>query len=32
LLSLQQPWPTSFFISAISFAAYLGARMRPWSL
>jgi zinc/manganese transport system permease protein len=31
-LSLQQPWPTSFFISAISFAAYLGARMRPWSL
>jgi zinc/manganese transport system permease protein len=31
LLSLQQPWPTSFFISAISFAAYLGARMRPWS-
>jgi zinc/manganese transport system permease protein len=32
LLSLQQPRPTSFFISAISFAAYLGARMRPWSL
>jgi zinc/manganese transport system permease protein len=32
LLSLQQPWPTSFFISAISFAAYLGARIRPWSL
>jgi zinc/manganese transport system permease protein len=32
LLSLQQPWPTSFFISAISFAAYLGARMRAWSL
>ena len=31
LLSLQQPWPTSFFISTISFAAYLGARMRPWS-
>jgi zinc/manganese transport system permease protein len=31
LLSLQQPWPTSFFISAISFAAYLGARMRAWS-
>jgi zinc/manganese transport system permease protein len=26
LLSLAQPWPTSFFISAISFAAYLGAR------
>jgi zinc/manganese transport system permease protein len=32
LLSLQQPWPTSFFISAISFAAYVGARMRAWSL
>jgi zinc/manganese transport system permease protein len=32
LLSLQQPWPTSFFISAISFAAYVGARMRTWSL
>jgi zinc/manganese transport system permease protein len=31
LLSLQQPWPTSFFISAISFAAYVGARMRAWS-
>ena len=27
LLSLQQPWPTSFFISTISFAAYLGARL-----
>jgi zinc/manganese transport system permease protein len=26
LLSLAQPWPTSFFISAVSFAAYLGAR------
>jgi zinc/manganese transport system permease protein len=32
LLSLQQPWPTSFFISTISFAAYLAARMRAWSL
>jgi zinc/manganese transport system permease protein len=32
LLSLQQPWPTSFFISAISFAAYVAARMRTWSL
>jgi zinc/manganese transport system permease protein len=32
LLSLQQPWPTSFFISTISFAAYLAARMRTWSL
>ncbi len=31
LLSLQQPWPTSFFISAIAFTAYLGARMRTWS-
>jgi zinc/manganese transport system permease protein len=27
LLSLAQPWPTSFFISSISFAAYLGARV-----
>jgi hypothetical protein len=27
LLSLVQPWPTSFFISSISFAAYLGARL-----
>lgn len=26
LLSLAQPWPTSFFISAISFAVYLAAR------
>jgi zinc/manganese transport system permease protein len=26
LLSLLEPYPTSFFISAISFAAYLGAR------
>ena len=26
LLSLAQPWPTSFFISAISFAAYITAR------
>jgi zinc/manganese transport system permease protein len=32
LLSLQQPWPTSFFISSISFAAYIAARMRTWSL
>jgi zinc/manganese transport system permease protein len=32
LLSLQQPWPTSFFISTISFAAYVAARMRTWSL
>jgi zinc/manganese transport system permease protein len=27
LLSLQQPWPTSFFISTISFGAYLLARV-----
>ena len=27
LLSLQQPWPTSFFISSISFAVYVGARV-----
>ncbi len=27
LLSLAQPWPTSFFISALSFAAYLAARL-----
>jgi ABC-type Mn2+/Zn2+ transport system permease subunit len=33
LLSLLKPWPTSFFITAISFAAYLGARLYalgPW--
>jgi zinc/manganese transport system permease protein len=27
LLSLAKPWPTSFFISTISFAAYVGARL-----
>src|SRR6185437_14379031 len=27
LLSLAQPWPTSTFISTISFAAYLAARL-----
>jgi zinc/manganese transport system permease protein len=27
LLSLVQPWPTSFFISALSFAAYVAARI-----
>jgi zinc/manganese transport system permease protein len=27
LLSLEKPWPTSFFISSISFAAYLLARV-----
>ncbi len=29
LLSLAQPWPASFFISAISFAFYLTARLLP---
>jgi zinc/manganese transport system permease protein len=27
LLSLAKPWPTSFFIATISFAAYVGARV-----
>jgi zinc/manganese transport system permease protein len=27
LCSLAQPWPTSFFISALSFSAYLAARL-----
>jgi zinc/manganese transport system permease protein len=31
LLSLAKPWPTSFFISTISFAAYAGARVVEWS-
>jgi len=31
LLSLEKPWPTSFFISAISFAAYVGARVVDWN-
>lgn len=31
LLSLVKPWPTSFFISAISFAFYLAARLRSAS-
>jgi zinc/manganese transport system permease protein len=31
LLSLEKSWPTSFFISAISFAAYLAARIVDWS-
>ena len=30
LLSLAQPWPTSFFISSISFGFYIAARL--WSL
>jgi zinc/manganese transport system permease protein len=31
LLSLAKPWPTSFFISSISFAAYVGARIFDWN-
>jgi zinc/manganese transport system permease protein len=30
LLSLEKPWPTSFFISSISFAIYVAARGRSW--
>jgi zinc/manganese transport system permease protein len=31
LLSLEKSWPTSFFISALSFAAYVTARIVDWS-
>ncbi len=31
LLSLVQPWPTSFFITTISFTAYVVARFYDWS-
>jgi zinc/manganese transport system permease protein len=31
LLSLEKSWPTSFFITAISFAFYVAARLRPLS-
>jgi zinc/manganese transport system permease protein len=31
LLSLAKPWPTSFFITSISFAAYVAARCVDWS-
>jgi len=31
LLSLVKPWPTSFFIATISFAAYLAARLKSAS-
>ena len=31
LLSLLQPWPTSFFIATISFAFYVGARLYDWN-
>jgi len=30
LLSLVKPWPTSFFITSISFSAYLAARGLGW--
>ena len=30
LLSLEKSWPTSFFISAISFAVYISARVYDW--
>jgi zinc/manganese transport system permease protein len=31
LLSLEKSWPTSFFISALSFGAYVAARIVDWS-
>src|SRR5579862_1315446 len=31
LLSLEKSWPTSFFISTISFAFYVAARLYDWS-
>jgi zinc/manganese transport system permease protein len=31
LLSLAKPWPTSFFITTISFACYVAARFYDWS-
>jgi zinc/manganese transport system permease protein len=31
LLSLAKPWPTSFFVATISFAAYVAARFYDWS-
>jgi len=31
LLSLEKPWPTSFFITTISFSAYVAARLFAWS-
>jgi zinc/manganese transport system permease protein len=31
LLSLAQPWPPSFFITTISFAFYVAARVYDWS-
>jgi zinc/manganese transport system permease protein len=31
LLSLEKPWPTSFFITTISFAFYVAARLYDWN-
>jgi zinc/manganese transport system permease protein len=31
LLSLAKPWPTSFFITTISFTAYVAARLVDWN-
>jgi zinc/manganese transport system permease protein len=31
LLSLAKPWPTSFFITTISFTAYVAARIVDWN-
>jgi zinc/manganese transport system permease protein len=31
LLSLAQPWPSSFFIATISFSIYVAARFYDWS-
>ena len=31
LLSLAKPWPPSFFITTISFGAYVAARFYDWS-
>jgi zinc/manganese transport system permease protein len=31
LLSLAKPWPTSFFITTISFAFYVAARLVDWN-
>jgi zinc/manganese transport system permease protein len=31
LLSLAQPWPTSFFIATIAFAFYVAARIYDWN-
>ena len=31
LLSLAKPWPTSFFITTISFVVYVAARLVDWN-